>query len=80
MSGTNYISVAQITESEKKLHLMSVMKSVSSSNVSISLSDFISGCQVELEDADPRQGNLDNTLPLLSSATSKWLWWLCFEQ
>ena len=43
------------------------MKFVSSSNVSISLSDFISGCQVELDDIKPCSSNQDNTVHLFSS-------------
>jgi len=53
MSGTNYIvSVSQVMESEKKLKILSIMKVVTCGKKEITLRDFITGCQTEIETMD----------------------------
>ena len=54
MSGANYnVSVTQIMESEKKLKVMGIMRVVTcTKDRALTLRDFITGCQAELESAD----------------------------
>jgi len=68
MSGTNYnVSVTQIMESEKKLKIMSLMKVVSCDKGILTLKDFITGCQTELESMESNAPTADTCLtPFLS--------------
>jgi len=74
MSGANYnVSVTQIMESEKKLKIMSMMKVVTGGKGELTLQDFISGCQTEINSMDNSAASetcLTSFLPVLNDCDS----------
>ena len=71
LSGANYnVSVCQIMESEKKLKLFSVMKIVKCGNGALTLKDFITSCQKEMNSFEQDESEIDICLqPFMSIFT-----------
>lgn len=60
LSGANYnVSVCQIMESEKKLKLLSVMKIVKCGDGALTLRDFITSCQTDMNSVEQLESEID---------------------